>query len=110
MMKNTKTQTTEVETMQRETKTTDCTYCGRFGLCVLVKPNHWMCLDMQPCKDRQADRCRAYASGFVANTDDMVDGGLVPMTVENDGYDVCVQCGTDTDNGVLHHRAGCVNA
>jgi len=26
---------------------------------------------------------------------------------DDDGYDVCVTCGVDTDNGVLHHRVGC---
>lgn len=40
-----------------------------------------------------------------------IDGGTVEkITNDDDGYDVCVQCGTDTDNGILHHRNGCVNA
>lgn len=65
--------------MKRETKPTDCNYCERFGLCMQVKPNHWMCLDIQPCRERQADQCRAYASGFIANTKDETDGGSVPV-------------------------------
>jgi hypothetical protein len=65
--------------MRRETKTTDCDYCGRYGLCMKVQHGHFMCLDIEPCKVRQADKCRAYASGFVANTKDDTDGGLVPV-------------------------------
>ncbi len=58
----------------------------------------------------KADQQRAYASGFVANTNDSVDGGLVPVIRDDsDGYDICVECGTETDNGTLHHGIGCRN-
>jgi hypothetical protein len=30
--------------------------------------------------------------------------------LEFDGYDICVACGTETDNGTLHHRSGCLKA
>jgi hypothetical protein len=42
-----------------ETKSVDCDYCGRWGLCKLIKitpkgTKMWMCLDLEPCKDRQS--------------------------------------------------------
>ena len=30
--------------------------------------------------------------------------------ISSDGYDICVKCGAETDNGTIHHGVGCVSA